>query len=56
MDLGISESGIEEMILNDKFNQQTYIKFQGMRTNVNIDEGQFQFAPPKGADVIGKPS
>lgn len=56
MDLGVSDAGVEEMILSDKFNQQTYIKFQGMRTNVDIDANEFQFTPPKGADVIGKPS
>ncbi len=56
MDLGISDNGIEEMILGDKFKQQTYIKFQGMRTDINIDSSQFQFTPPAGADVIGKAS
>ncbi len=56
MDLGISDKGVEEMILNDKFKQQTYIKFQGMRTNVELDADEFKFTPPQGADVIGKPS
>lgn len=56
MDLGISNNGIEEMILGDKFGQQTYIKFQGLRTNVSIDKGRFSFTPPKGVDVVGKPS
>jgi outer membrane lipoprotein carrier protein len=56
MDLGISDVGIQEMILNDKFGQQTYIKFQGLSTNGNIDASRFSFTPPAGADVIGKPS
>lgn len=56
MDLGVSNNGIEEMILGDKFGQQTYIKFQGMRTNVNLDSKLFSFTPPKGVDVVGKPS
>lgn len=56
MDLGISTTGVEEMILGDKFGQQTYIKFQGLRTDINIDKERFSFTPPKGADVIGKPS
>jgi len=55
MDLGVGGAGIQEMILNDKFGQQTYIKFQNMRTNVNIDPSRFTFTPPAGADVIGKP-
>ncbi|MGB3918577.1 MAG: outer membrane lipoprotein chaperone LolA [Thiothrix litoralis] len=56
MDLGISATGVEEMILGDKFGQQTYIKFQGLRTDINIDASRFNFTPPKGADVIGKAS
>lgn len=56
MDLGIGANGINEMILNDKFGQMTYIKFQNMRTNVGIEGSRFSFTPPKGADVIGKPS
>jgi outer membrane lipoprotein carrier protein len=56
MDLGVSDTGVQEMILGDKFGEQTYIKFEGLRTNVNIDPAQFTFTPPKGADVIGKPS
>lgn len=56
MDLGVSAAGVEEMILNDKFGQMTYIKFQGLRTNVDIDTGNFTFTPPKGVDVIGKAS
>ncbi|UOG91051.1 MAG: outer membrane lipoprotein chaperone LolA [Candidatus Thiothrix sulfatifontis] len=56
MDLGISATGVEEMILGDKFGQQTYIKFQGLRTDVDIDKSRFSFTPPKGADVIGKAS
>ncbi len=56
MDLGISDNGIQEMILNDKFGQKTYIKFSGMNTNGGIDDSKFSFTPPKGADVIGNPS
>lgn len=56
MDLGISDKGVEDMILSDKFGQQTYIKFDGMKTNGSIDANRFKFTPPKGVDVIGKPS
>ena len=56
MDLGISPTGVEEMILGDKFGQQTYIKFEGLRTDIEIDSSRFSFTPPKGADVIGKAS
>lgn len=56
MDLGVSATGVEEMILGDKFGQQTYIKFEGLRTDIDIDSSRFSFTPPKGADVIGKAS
>lgn len=56
MDLGMGDAGIQEMILNDKFGQMTYIKFQGMRTNGGIEASQFTFTPPKGADVVGNPA
>lgn len=56
MDLGVGGNGVQEMILNDKFGQKTYIRFEGLRTNVNIDNNRFNFTPPANADVIGKPS
>lgn len=56
MDLGVDNNGIAEMILNDKFGQMTYIKFSGMRTNINLGADKFKFTPPAGVDVIGKPS
>lgn len=56
MDLGVDANGVAEMILNDKFNQMTYIKFQGLRTNINLGADKFKFTPPAGVDVIGKPS
>lgn len=56
MDLGVSEQGIQEMVLEDKFGQQTYIHFQGMKLNIPVDANRFNFTPPANADVIGQPS
>ncbi|MFZ1570736.1 MAG: outer membrane lipoprotein chaperone LolA [Thiolinea sp.] len=56
MDLGVSKQGIQEMVLGDKFGQQTYIHFQGMKLDGNVDAARFKFTPPAGVDVIGKPS
>lgn len=56
MDLGISAQGIQEMVLEDKFGQQTYIHFQGMKLNTQVDANRFKFTPPANADVIGQPS
>lgn len=56
MDLGVSAQGIQEMVLEDKFGQQTYIHFQGMKLNMPADPNRFKFTPPANADVIGQPS
>ncbi len=56
MDLGMSSAGIQEMVLEDKFGQQTYIHFKGMQLDINISPDRFKFTPPGGADVIGTPS
>lgn len=56
MDLGVSANGIQEMILNDKFGQQTYIRFEGLQTNIGIDAQRFNFVPPANVDLIGTPS
>ena len=56
MDLGVSAQGIQEMVLEDKFGQQTYIHFQGMKLNQPADPNRFKFTPPANADVIGQPS
>lgn len=55
MDLGVTARGIQEMILRDKFGQETKIRFSGMSINPNIPPNRFQFTPPAGVDVIGKP-
>ncbi len=56
MDLGVNAQGIQEMVLEDKFGQQTYIHFQGMKLNKPADPNRFRFTPPANADVIGTPS
>lgn len=56
MDLGVGTTGIQEMVLEDKFGQQTYIHFQGMKLNMPADPNRFKFTPPANADVIGQPS
>jgi len=36
----------------DSFGQHSLLQFSGVQTNVAVDDGQFRFTPPKGADVI----
>lgn len=41
------------MELVDKLGQTTTIEFTRVRRDARLDETQFRFVPPKGADVIG---
>lgn len=56
MDLGVGKQGLQQMVLEDKFGQQTTIYFRGMGVNRPIPANRFQFKPPAGVDVIGRPS
>ncbi|WP_020394516.1 outer membrane lipoprotein chaperone LolA [Thiolinea disciformis] len=56
MDLGLGANGLQEMVLSDKFGQQTYIHFQNMKFDSPIAADRFTFTPPQGVDVIGNPS
>mgnify|MGYP001600631999 CR=1 FL=1 len=42
------------MELNDTFGHKTVLKFSAMQRNPKLSERQFQFTPPKGADVLGE--
>ena len=52
MDLGMDQTGIQEMVLQDKFGQETSIHMSGVRLDPQINAQQFKFTPPKGADII----
>ena len=41
------------MELNDMFGHKTVLRFSNMQHNPKIPAQQFQFTPPKGADVLG---
>jgi outer membrane lipoprotein carrier protein len=41
------------MLLADKLNQVTSLKFSATRRNVALPADQFSFTPPPGVDVIG---
>jgi len=47
-------SDLVVMELNDMFGHKTVLRFSGMKRNPNIPARQFQFTPPKGADVLGE--
>ena len=50
--LGFSKKGLEAMELHDQFGQVTVIKFVDVERNLKLSPKIFEFAPPKGADVI----
>lgn len=50
--LGFSKKGLEAMELHDQFGQVTVIKFADVERNLKLSPKIFEFAPPKGADVI----
>lgn len=46
---------LQLMELKDKLGQTTRIRFSNIEHNPEIPDAKFQFTPPEGADVIGKP-
>lgn len=52
--IGLNENGLAVMELRDNFGQATQIKFDGFKSNIPLDDGQFNFQPPKGVDVVGE--
>jgi chaperone LolA len=49
-----AQSELEVMELNDMFGHKTVLRFSAMQRNPKLDEKQFHFMPPKGADVLSE--
>lgn len=52
---GFSNGDLKRMILEDKLGQTATILFDHIERNVPVSAQETSFAPPKGADLIGKP-
>jgi outer membrane lipoprotein carrier protein len=52
--MGFAGNTLKQMELKDSFGQTTVIRFDKLERNPKLPAGQFKFAPPKGADVIGE--
>ena len=52
--MGFTGATLKQMELKDSFGQTTVIRFDKLERNPHLPAGQFTFAPPKGADVIGE--
>ena len=51
--LGFTGDNLYVMELYDSFGQRTQLRFRELRYNPNMNQADFKFTPPKGADVIG---
>jgi outer membrane lipoprotein carrier protein len=52
-DLGFDANGLARMVFRDQLGATTDIRFSDWHRNVAIPPSDFNFVPPKGADVIG---
>jgi outer membrane lipoprotein carrier protein len=51
--MGFGVAGVQAMELVDHFGQTTHLRFSNLVRNPKVDPKEFQFEPPKGADVLG---
>ena len=52
VDIGMRDNLPVRILLLDAFGQTTRVDFSGLQANAPVPAAQFQFAPPKGADVV----
>jgi outer membrane lipoprotein carrier protein len=52
--IGFSGDILQRMELKDSLGNLTRLVFSATRRNIDIDDAQFTFTPPKGVDVIGE--
>jgi len=53
--IGLNKGGLAAMELRDNLGQATQIQFTNFKTDVQLQDKQFDFVAPKGVDVIGEP-
>ncbi len=54
--IGMDKTGLAAMELRDNLGQATQIQFSNFKSEVELDDKQFDFVAPKGVDVIGEPA
>jgi outer membrane lipoprotein carrier protein len=52
---GFLRSELQRLVVVDKLGQQSTLVFSGVKRNAVVDAALVTFAPPAGADLIGKP-
>lgn len=53
--VGLDRQGLRYLQLRDRFEQTTYIHFDDLRSNPDLETAIFEFTPPEGVDVFGGP-
>ncbi|MEX0615112.1 MAG: outer-membrane lipoprotein carrier protein LolA, partial [Methylophaga sp.] len=51
--LGFDETGLQQMLMTDAFDQQTNLQFTEVKINPSLAADRFNFIPPTGVDVVG---
>jgi len=51
--LGFDETGLQQMLMTDAFDQQTNLQFTEVKINPSLAADRFNFIPPAGVDVVG---
>ncbi len=51
--LGFDETGLQQMLMTDAFDQQTNLQFTDVKINPSLAADRFNFIPPAGVDVVG---
>ncbi len=54
--LGFAEGELKQMILEDKLGELATLTFTRSQRNAPVTQAEVSFTPPKGVDVIGKPT
>jgi outer membrane lipoprotein carrier protein len=53
VELGFDETGLQQMLMTDAFDQRTKLQFSDVKVNPSLDASRFDFEPPAGVDVVG---
>lgn len=55
VELGFSDGDLSRMIFSDDLEQTTLVALFDVKVNEEVDASIFNFTPPEGVDVVGKP-
>ncbi len=56
VELGFTNEVLSRMILSDELQQTTLVALHDVEVNGEIDPATFEFSPPQGVDLVGRPA